>query len=344
MKHRAFGKLRLVLPVAAALGVAACAGRGAAAPGEEAPAGEGGRLLAGFAGEDAAELDLEEIAEVERAGGYYPGLGLTESAMREKAGDYAGAVVAAYKELAWAYGYGGAGRPDGEGLYRVAALFTEGGGERERRAALAARGVIAFSEERWAEAEESLASGGGLLGEEESPDSFLRWMLLVCALEQGGKASARSAYSSIRARYTLFPEYWYRGARAFASRGEGRERTGSIAAEYAEQCINLSPRGPFAEECRRIIAGQLGLETESGALRSKAEIEDVIRRSVNSGNPDLLEDLFPLIELPDNAYTLYALGALRAISPVSPFREFFSRRAAGTRGRLAERFNFILRG
>jgi hypothetical protein len=119
---------------------------------------------------------------------------------------------------------------------------------------------------------------------------------------------------------------------------------GNIASEYAEQCINLSPKGPFAEDCRRIIAGQLGLETESGALRSKAEIEDVIRRSVASGNPELLEDLFPLIDLPDNAYTLYALGALRAVSSVSPFREFFSGRAAGAKGRLAERFNFILRG
>jgi hypothetical protein len=65
---------------------------------------------------------------------------------------------------------------------------------------------------------------------------------------------------------------------------------------------------------------------------------------VSSGNPELLEDLFPLIDLPDNAYTLYALGALRAISPASPFREFFSRSAAGAKGRLAERFNFILRG
>jgi hypothetical protein len=166
-------------------------------------------------------------------------------------------------------------------------------------------------------------------------------MLLVCALERNGNASVRSVYSSIRARYSFFPEYWYRGARAFAA-GDRGGTAGGIAAEYAEQCINLSPRGPFAEDCRRIIAGQLGLET--GAIRSKAEIEDVIRRSVASGNPELLEDLFPLIDLPDNAYTLYALGALRAVSSASLFREFFSDRAAVAKGRLAERFNFILRG
>jgi hypothetical protein len=292
-------------------------------------------------------LNLEGIAEIERAGGYYPGLGLAESAMREKAGDYAGAVLAAYKDLAWACGYGSAARPEGEeGLRRVVALFEAADGEREKLAATAARGVLAFSEGKWAEAGECLKGlANGLANEDEGPDSFLRWMLLVCALEQDGNASTRSTYSSIRARYNLFPEYWYRGARAFAARKAGDGGTaGSIATEYAERCINLSPGGPFAEDCRRIIAVQLGLETESGAIRSKAEIEDVIRRSAASGNPELLEDLFPLIDLPDNAYTLYALGALRAISSTSLFRDFFSHRAAGAKGRLAERLNFILRG
>jgi hypothetical protein len=347
MRNSALKKLRLVLPAAAVLGIFACSGREVEAPPEETALGEtegAGRLLAGLSEGDMKEdLDLEEIAEIERAGGYYPGLGLVESARREKAGDYAGAVLAAYKDLAWAYGYGGAGLTEGkEGLRRVEALFAAPGGDREKLAAAAAGGVLAFSEERWAEAGEILRN---LLTEEESPDSFLRWMLLVCALEREENAAARSAYSSIRARYSLFPEYWYRGARAFAAGdGGGRGAAGNIASEYAEQCINLSPQGPFAEDCRRIIAGQLGLESGGEAIRSRAEIEDTIRRSVASGNPELLEDLFPLITLPDNAYTLYTLGALRAISSVSVFREFFSGHAAAAKGRLAERFNFILRG
>jgi hypothetical protein len=359
MKNPALKNLALVLPALAVLGIFACSGKEAeastaadvekTAPEEAGETETAARLLAGLPGEDTKQnLNLEEIAEIERAGGYYPGLGLAESAMREEAGDYAGAVLAAYKDLAWAYGYGGAGRAEGEeGLRRVAALFAAPGGDREKLAAGAARGVLAFSEGKWAEAEEYLKGlVNSLENEDESPDSFLRWMLLVCALERDGGASigsVRSVYSSIRARYSFFPEYWYRGARAFAA-GKSGGAAGSIAAEYAEQCINLSPHGPFAEDCRRIIAGQLGLETESGSLRSKAEIEDVIRRSVASGNPELLEDLFPLINLPDNAYPLYALGALKAISSASLFREFFSGRAAGAKGRLAERFNFILRG
>jgi hypothetical protein len=347
MKNSGLKNFGLILPVLAVLGIFGCSGKeagvsaAATAPGDLEAAE---KLLAALPQEDMKQnLNLEEIAEIERAGGYYPGLGLAESAMREKAGDYAGAVLAAYKDLAWAYGYRGASHAESaEGLRRVAALFTAPGGEKEKLAAAAAKGVIAFSEEKWREAEEILKD---LAEEDESPDSFLRWMLLTCAMEQDGKSSLRSAYSSIRARYSLFPEYWYRGARAFAAADKGRGGSpGSIAAEYAEQCINLSPQGPFAEDCRRIIAGQLGLETESGALRSKAEIEDLLRRSVASGDPKLLEDLFPLINLPDNAYTLYALGALRAVSSVSPFREFFSGHAAGAKGRLAERINFILRG
>jgi hypothetical protein len=343
---------RLILPMAAVLGVFACSGEKAASSAErgsplETESGDrellsGRPFAAEYSGVSGACPGLEEIAEIERAGGYYPGLGLAESGLRERAGDYAGAVIAAYKDLSWAYGYGSVKRSDGEeGLRQVEALFKSSGGG-DKRAAAAVRGVLAFSEERWDDAEGFLKS---VVLADDEPDSFLRWMLLVCALEKTGGAAVRSVYSSIRARYVLFPEYWYRGARAFPNGSDGRKETaGNMAAEYAEQCINLSSQGPFARDCRRIIAARLGLDTGAEALRSKAEIEDLIRRSVASGNPEILEDLFPLMNLPDNAYTLYALGALRAISSVSSFREFFTRRAVKAPGRLAERFNFILRG
>ncbi|MDR2144089.1 MAG: hypothetical protein LBP29_06950, partial [Treponema sp.] len=42
---------------------------------------------------------LDELAELERSGGFVPGLGLAESNLREASGDYAGAVLAVYKEL-----------------------------------------------------------------------------------------------------------------------------------------------------------------------------------------------------------------------------------------------------
>ena len=277
---------------------------------------------------------LERFAEIERAGGFYPGLGLAESELKESAGDYAGAAVAAYKELSWAYGYGVVSKAQvEEGLQNAFALFeAEAQGDSARSAgARALKGCIAFARGSWKEAEELLSS---VLSPDEEPDSFLRWMLMVCAFEQDnandkGRA-ARSAYGAIRARYALFPEYWYRGAR-------------NIGAVYAEQCVNTSPQGPFAEDCREILSGYLGLSSNGKDLRTKAEIENVIRSSVSRNNPEILEELFPLIALPDNPYTLYALGAMQALSPVPEFRSFFIEGALKSSGRLGERLNYISR-
>jgi len=276
---------------------------------------------------------LERFAELERAGSYFPGMALAESEIREKAGDYAGAAVAVYKELSWAYGYGVASKNQvEEGLQNALVLFENKPLADSSRSsgAAAVRGCIAFSRGDWKEAEELLT---GILSPGDEPDSFVRWMLLVCALEQAGKAgdkAARSAYGAIRARYTLFPEYWYRGAR-------------NVGAAYAEQCVNVSPQGPFAEGSRSILAEHFGLSPDWNNIRTKAEIENIIRASVSMNNPKTLEELFPLIALPDNPYTIYALGAMQALSSVPEFRSFFIEGALKSPGRLGERLNYISR-
>jgi hypothetical protein len=143
-------------------------------------------------------------------------------------------------------------------------------------------------------------------------------------------------YGAIRARYAKFPEYWYRGARAFQ---------GLPAAEYAEQCINLAPSGAFAGECRIILAAAAGLQPEhSVSLRSKSEIEESVSLSLNRGNPEALAALMPLLSLPENPYTVYAVGALRALAALPKFRDYFSGLAETSSGRLAERLAYICRG
>jgi hypothetical protein len=280
----------------------------------------------------ALNLSLEEFAEMERSGSFVQGMALAESGLRENAGDYAGAVAAAYKELAWAYGYGFIQRGVlEEGLEKVRDLRETGGKD---DAARAAEGILAFMRGRWDEAGQILRSR---FDARDEPDGFAQWMLLVCSLETNrDDRQTGSAYRAIRARYGQFPEYWYRGARAFS---------GTIAAEYAEQCISLAPAGPFAAECRGILALFAGLKQEDGAsLRSKREIEDIISRSFNQGNPEILASLLPLISLPDNPYTIYAVGALRALSALPLFREYLNSRSAGSGGRLAERLAYICRG
>lgn len=292
--------------------------------------------------------NLERIAEIERAGAFFPGLALAESGIREKAGDINGAAVAAYKELAWAYGYGNAVKSQvEEGLQNALAFIGDSEGEylsREYQAAAAIKGCMAFAREEWGLAEELLST---ILRSDEEPDSFLRWMILVCALEgktkeadNSGSQTARSAYGAIRARYALFPEYWYRGARAFAAEDS------NIAAAYAEQCINSSPGGPFAASCRKILADHLGLgaSEKTPDIRTRAEIENTIRASVSLNNPSILEELFPLINLPENPYTVYALGAMKTLASVPEFRSFFWEESLKSQGRLGERLNYISRG
>ena len=293
------------------------------------------------------DLSLVQITETERAGAYFPGLALAESGLREKAGDHAGAAVAFYKELAWAFACGAAEAGVAEEkLLNAIALF----GDASRTASPAAlpqrsagaaalRGCLAFNRGEWSMAEELLAV---LCQADDEPDSFLRWMLLVCSLEQApGRKDSLAAYGAIRDRYTRFPGYWYRGARAFLS-------DKNAAAACAEQCINASPRGPYAAECRLILGEQLGFSPDekdlSLALRTTTETGNIIRASVSLNDPEKLLDLFPLMALPDNPYTLCAMGAMRALAPVPEYRAFFIERAIASGGRLGERLNYISRG
>lgn len=347
-------RIRLIaLLFAAAPVFFACAGKGAAAPDEKAAGASGPAvseaLISGNGGPGrAGDMDpaqipeaLEELAEMERTGGYIPGLGLTESNLREKAGDYAGAVLAVFKELAWAYSLGAGGVTRSaidEGLSRMldpaaAGQFSPAAGE-EIRAAV--RGIRAFCQGRWEEAEGQLRE----IYREADADAFSRWMLLVCemerALREGSGRENRSAYGSIRARYDSFPEYWYRGARNFPP---------AMAGGYAERCINLAPAGPYAAECRIILAQTMGLNSaDASALRTRLEIEALISGARNQGNPELLSELLPLTALPDNPSTLYASGAMRALAAEGPFKDWFSREAEKATGRLAERLLYISRG
>jgi hypothetical protein len=275
---------------------------------------------------------MERITEIERSGSYFQGLALFESGLREEAGDYCGAVIAAYKELCWIYGYGGT--PKDEVLEGIKHIFSTDSEESSATVLVnnTALAVMAFVNESWSQAAQLLS---GAVPQYDEQDSFYQWMLLVCSLESGSNDHVtRSAYGAIRGRYAKFPEYWYRGARTFTS---------ELAPIYAEHCINLNTDGPFTQECRNIIASLNGLEGCGEGVRTQAEIEYYIERSVSEANPEVLDYLFPLLDLPDNKYTHYALGALQSLASVSVFRNYFLNQAAQHAGRLAERLAYISR-
>ena len=328
---------RSALAVNTALAVLLLAGCGKAVSQAEAMKYAGKSVLSGetvnFSSLGAGSLTassvvhlLDELADFERAGMWIQGMALTESSIRESAGDYAGAVVAAYKELAWAYGKGLIQKEEMEnGILNVLAVSGNAA------VTVSVNAVLAFLNGYWDDTVFSLRS---LFAELDEPDGFVRWMILVCDLEKDSEDKrAAAAYKSIRARYAQFPEYWYRGARAFS---------GMAAAEFAENCINMSFDGPFADECRSILAVCTGLKSEDGvSIKTKLEIESIITQSINSGNPMYLDSLMPLISLSDNPYTVYAVGALRALAGVQRFKDYFYRQAASAKGRLAERLSYI---
>jgi len=324
-----FSKFKIYLLPFFMMVVSACGGKTSSGA-EGSPSGA--QQPSGVSTERAVEdqrVRLDEIAALERAGSWFKGLGLAESGLRERSGDFSGAVAAAYKELAWAYGRGLIKKEDAE--QGILNLLAASNGE---AVTTAANAVLLFARGQWEQAYSALVP---LFDEGEEPDGFGRWMILVCSLEKDrDNRRAAAAYKSIRARFVQQPEYWYRGARAFS---------GAVASEYAENCVNLSPQGPFADECRRILASLSGLKNEDGvALKTKTEIEEIITRSVNTGNPQILDALFPLIGLPDNPYTVFAVGALKALTSVPKYRDFFVGQAASAKGRLAERLSYICRG
>jgi hypothetical protein len=280
----------------------------------------------------ASTVSLEELAETERAGTWVSGMGLLESSIREARGDFGGALIAAYRELAVAYSRGLI--PEGaleEGLRNV---FENPEFQHEGRedALKAAGGIMEFRRGNWQAAAEGLKPFAAA----EDPDSFVHWLLLVCEIEGGlNNEGRRAAYSSLRSRQGFFPEYWRRGMDYFSS---------SIAASYAENCINLAPGGPFASDCRRFLAVHAGLPEDAGtALKTRAEMEALIRAAAAGGNPLLLADLFPLIALQDNSYTFAALGLLDEAASRPLFRDWFSSEADKAQGRLAERLSFLCR-
>ncbi|MDR2601133.1 MAG: hypothetical protein LBC53_01570 [Spirochaetaceae bacterium] len=307
---------------------------------------------------------LDAISEFERSNGFLPGMGLAESTLRENAGDYSGAVTAAFKELQWAYSYGGLagdGKADKkpmekkavkDGLQKIKTLYLDKekapdvSMENKMRAILICNALLDFTDGRYEKTLSSLKEMS--LDTDDEPDDFLHWVRLVCEGEinisdaDSRRARYRNAeYAAIRARYSSFPPYWYFGA---------RHTTGAVSAEFAERCIDLFPEGPYAKEARYILASYSGLNLSEGPVfLTKKEIEQTVMEAVNNGDPSLLTPLLPLAGLPDNYWTAYATGAMRGVAELEPFKEWFLTQQEKIKNskresRLFERLNYIVRG
>jgi hypothetical protein len=324
---------------------------------------------------------LLQMAEYERMNGFESGSGLLESTIREQAGDYAGSVVAAFKEVYWNYMFAQNDRQitDGKtaiekGLREMRTIGQERGFGLARNgrtidpdtASAAVDAVILFFNGDYAGSRRHLVrlfpidgsrdsgqstkpvGGGAAPWTFTEPDGFPAWMGLVCALETATASndeetlrSLRASYSAIRARYQYFPAYWYFGA---------RNMKGADASAFAERAINLAPSGPFAEESRAALAVWSGLTSKNGAqIKTKLEIDRVITEAVEQQKPQTVSSLFPLLSLPDNPFTLYTAQALRDTARDTAFSGYFktesqrqnSQKTDRNNTRLSERLAYI---
>lgn len=287
---------------------------------------------------------LQNLAEEERLGGFKPGMGLAESSIREQTGDLAGAVFAAFKDLFFAYQYGYLSKSQvDERLAEVGKQFPE---QKAVHAALGAcRALIS------GDAEEGLAQLGMI--DFASPaasyglDDFPRWMERVFILSINNSDNGRigsseernkiwDEYLATRSRYINYPLYWL---------VLSRNSRGAQQMDGAERCVSLAPKGPYADAGRALLAQLTGLSNkDNAAIKTRLEIESIIETAVASGSGEELNKLLPLLALPDNPYTLFALGACRGLATQENFARYFQDEMKKSSGRLHERLRYILGG
>ena len=278
----------------------------------------------------AAAGTLANLAEAERRGRYESGLGVFESGLRDEAGDHAGAVFAAYKDLAYAFGRG---QIDESAMNeRLDELEAGRSNEKDPAALAAMKAIHSFIAGDWIAALSALREMPAGDGEE---DSFEHWIELASTLRlERSSPGALGRYALLQSRYSLLPDYWFDFALA--------QDDAELMRDSAQRCIALAPAGPLAGDARAMIAGSYGLEPSDGAsMLIPAEIESIIRRTIDNENPAVLEELFPVLELADNPATLYALGALRSLCAVAEVRTWLSARSGTSGGRTAERLRYI---
>jgi len=274
---------------------------------------------------------LDELANIERSGRYNEQAALIEVGLRKELGDITGGLAAIYRFMTWKHGHGNMTKEHIE--QNLHGIILENSSVNEG-VAQTAHALLAFSQGRY---RESLNMLSDIFGEPAEPDGFVTLLYMSCLLEINPQDHVTAfAYMALNMRYTLHPEYWYRGARLFS---------GARAVEYAETCINIAPRGPYANECRIIIGTIFGLGEEDAVLiRSKVEIQAMISVAVSMDSPEILAPLLPLLALPENPATVYAEGALRALVQHQSFKAYFDGLAASSNGLLADRLASICRG
>lgn len=270
-----------------------------------------------------------ELAEIERRQGYQSALGIEEIGLMLDEKDGAGFVFSVFKELVYAFDYG-----QHEELGTELDLLGEGvtsfGFEplQVERALSAINAVRAFDGERWEDASRLIK----LTGNDVQADGFKNLLLAICRIEMD--SIPLEEFSIFQSRYRNLPRYWF-----YASR---LDRHPELAKDAAVRCILLSGSGPFSLKARESVCLHYGIEKSSASqLVLASESQLIIEEALYYSQPERLEMMLPVLSLPDNPDTLFALGALKSLAADRQIREWLYRKKAGAAGRLAERLIYV---
>lgn len=303
--------------------------------GEKASADDWMAYIALQSDKDPAEA-LALFARYDTAFPYEPGLGLIESALREKLGDMEGAVYAVFRDIEYARSLGAIDAATASGrLDQIDQAIVAMDGQASRGGKLAVAACRSYLRGEWPALRDALAPNAG--------NQFMaRWLKEVAAMRLQAKTMDQlKDYASLAGELSDLPSYWYHLTVSLERPTSGAAP--SDLKQAAELCLDASPEGPYAADAKAALARALGLGAESSPfILTKRGIELIGTRSVNGGGAEVLEPIYGLLGLGDNEYTLYALGMMKGLASDPFYRRIFSERLKLAKGRLVERLSYIL--
>jgi hypothetical protein len=244
---------------------------------------------------------LAVLNDAELMLGFYPGMGMAESGSFERLGRYRESLLAAYKEIYYAYYYDGISLLQiHQNLDRVGATLVPSLPEAERaQIRLLITGLKAH------------ASGDNLRANQifqqqlrETSYPFGQFLLLssqIGTMDLPIPTQAIANLVSLELRFKTHPGY-YRALWNSMKLGSGDYRF-SVVREVLEKTILLNPQGPAAMEARNEIVRLLNLSVPAQEFRLPQEILPLIQQEIETGSDGFLTPLVTMLSSGSHYYS-----------------------------------------
>jgi hypothetical protein len=280
------------------------------------------------------EKALEVLGEYQYRFVYETGTGLTESVLLEKLGKVEESILSAFKELEYQRYFGALmDESASENLDSLGAKLKPG------PAKTLAETLRRFVAGDW----KAVVKNADIL-ERLKEQPFAHYVMLAARMEEGAPSEETLAlFLALEPHFRGLPGFYYHLWRGMKGGSKGYSK--DTALPVLEKCILLAPRTRFARESRREIGALLGLSAADGEkLLLGAELDDIALRVVSEADLSVLEPVFSLLSIPDNAYEMAGILLIKRLVELESVRELVRGREKNAAGKLKERLTFVLSG